>query len=45
MFNFEHTKLTQTEFEELAQLHTRFKQCYGTSKTDVGKTKGEVNPP
>ena len=37
MFNFDHTKITQTQFEELAPLLTRFKQCYATSNFDVGK--------
>ena len=45
MFNFEHTKLTERQFEELAQLLTRFKQCYATSKYDVGKIKVELNLP
>ena len=42
MFNFEHTKLTQTQIEGLAQLLTRFKQCYATSKFDVGNVKVEL---
>ena len=37
MFNFEHTKLTQTQFEKLAQLLSQFQKCYATSKFDVGK--------
>ena len=45
MFNFEHTKLTQTQFEKLAQLLTQFKKCYATSKFDVGKIKVELNLP
>ena len=45
MFNFEHTNLTQTQFEELAQLLTQFKKCYATSKFDVGKVKIELNLP
>ena len=44
MFNFEHTKLTQTQFKELAQLFIQFKKCYVTSKFDVGKVKVELNP-
>ena len=44
MFNFEHAKITQTQFEEIAQLITRFKQCYATFKFDVGK-KLELNFP
>ena len=45
MFNFEHTKLTQTQSEALAQLLTQFKQRYETSKFDVGKIKVELNLP
>ena len=45
MFNFEHTKLTQTQFEKLAQLLTHFQKCYATSKFDAGKIKVELNLP
>ena len=46
MFNFEHTKLTQTQFDKLAQLLiTQFQKCYATSKFDVGKVKIELNLP
>ena len=45
MFIFENTKLTQTQFEKLAQFLTRFKQCCATSKFDVGKIKVELNLP
>ena len=45
MFNFENTKLTQTNFEKLAQLLTQFKKCYATSKFDVGKIKVEPDLP
>ena len=45
MFNFEHTKLTQTQFEELAQLLIQFRKRYATSKFDVGKIKVELNLP
>ena len=43
MFNFEHKKLTQTQFEKLAQLLTQFQKCYATSKFDIGKIKVELN--
>ena len=45
MFIFEHRKLTQTQFEKLAQLLKKFKKCYATSKSDVGKIKVELNLP
>ena len=45
MFNFELTKLAQSQFEKLAQLLTQFQNCYSTSKFDVGKIKVELNLP
>ena len=45
IFNFEHTKKTQTQFEKLAQLLRQFKKCYATTKFDVGKIKVELNLP
>ena len=45
MFNIEHTKLTQPQFEELAELLIQFKQCYATSKIDIGKVKVQLNLP
>ena len=38
-------KLTQTQFDQLAQLPTQFKKCYATSKIDVGKIEVELNLP
>ena len=45
MFNFEHTKLTKTQFEQLAQLIRQFKKCYATSIFDVVNIKVELNFP
>ena len=45
MFNFEHTKLTQTQFERLAELLIQFQKCFATSKFDVGKIKVELYLP
>ena len=45
MFSFEHTLLTKTQFEKIAELLTKFKKCYATSKFDVGKIKVELNLP
>ena len=45
MFNFEHTQLSQEQFEHLAKLLIQYKQCYATSKFDVGKVKVELNLP
>ena len=44
-FNFDHTKLTQTQFEQLAHFFRKFRHCYATSKFDVGKTKVELKQP
>ena len=45
IFNFEHTKLTQPQFEQLAQLLTQFHKCYATSKFAVGKIIVGLNLP
>ena len=45
MLNFEHTKLIQPQFEELAEIFIQFKQCYATSKFDGGNSKVELNLP
>ena len=45
MFNFEHEKLSQTQFEKLAKLLSKYQQCYAPSKFDVGKIKVELNLP
>ena len=45
MFKFEHTKLTQTQFEKLAHLLKQFQKCYANSKFIVGKVKVELNLP
>ena len=39
MVNFEHSKLTQSQFEELAKLLIQFEQRYATSKIDVVKQR------
>ena len=39
------TKLTQQQFERLAQLLIQFRQCYATSKFDAGKIKVELHLP
>ena len=37
MFNFQHSQITQKEFEKLAELLLKFPTVYATSKFDVGK--------
>ena len=45
MFNSEHTKMIQEQFEQLAQLVVPYKICEATSKFDVGKIKYKLNLP
>ena len=35
MFNFQHSQITQKEFEKLADLLLRYSTVYATSKFDV----------
>ena len=37
MFNFQHSQITQKEFDKLAELLLKFSTVYATSKFDVGK--------
>ena len=37
MFNFQHSQITQTEFEKLVNLFLKCPTVYATSKFDVGK--------
>ena len=37
MFNFQHSQITQKEFEQLADLLLKYPKVYATSKSDVGK--------
>ena len=37
MFNFEHSQITQKDFDKLAKLLLKFPTVYATSKFDVGK--------
>ena len=39
MFNFQHSQITQNEFEKLVNLLLRYLTVYATSKFDVGKNK------
>ena len=44
MFNFEHTKLTQAQFEHLAQFLIQYKHCYATPKFDHGQNQSRTKP-
>ena len=45
MFDFQHSHLTQEEFEKVATIILQYKQVYATTKFDVGKTKVKLNLP
>ena len=43
MFNFQHSQLTQNEFEKLADLLLKYPKVYATSKFDVGKINSPLH--
>ena len=45
MFDFQHSHLTQEEFEKRVTIIVDYKQVYATTKFDVGKTKVKLNLP
>ena len=45
MFNFQHSQLTQNEFEKLADLILKYPKVYATSKFDVGKINSPLPLP
>ena len=45
MFDFQHSHLTQEEFEKIVTIILKYKQVYATTKFDVGKTKVKLNLP
>ena len=45
MFDFQHSYLTQEEFEKIVSIILEYKQVYATTKFDVGKTKVKLNLP
>ena len=45
MFDFQHSHLTQEEFEKVVKIILDYKQVYATTKFDVGKTKVKLNLP
>ena len=45
MFDFQHSYLTQDEFEKVVKIILNYKQVYATTKFDVGKTKVKLNLP
>ena len=45
MFNFQHSQITQKEFEQLAKLPLKYPVVYATSKFDVGKMNSPLYLP
>ena len=45
MFDFQHSHITQEEFEKILSITLEYKQVYATTKFDVGKTKVKLNLP
>ena len=45
MFDFQHSHLTQEEFEKIVTIKLEYKQVDATTKFDVGKTKVKLNLP
>ena len=45
MFDFQHSHLTQIEFEKVVTIILDYRQVYATTKFDVGKTKVKLNLP
>ena len=45
MFDFQHSHLTQEEFEKVVTIILQYKQVYAATKFDVGKTKVKLNLP
>ena len=45
VFDFQHSYLTQEEFEKVITIRLTYKQVYTTTKFDVGKTKVKLNLP
>ena len=43
MFDFQHSQITQKEFDKLAELLLKFPTVYATSKFDVGKISSPVH--
>ena len=45
MFNFQHSQITQQEFEQLAELLLKYSMVYATPKFDVGKVNSPLHLP
>ena len=45
MFNFQHSQITQNEFDKLAKVLLKYPTVYATSKFDVGKVNSPLHLP
>ena len=45
MFNFEHSQITQIEFDKLAKQLLKYSTVYATSKFEVGKISSSLHLP
>ena len=45
MFNFQHSQITQIEFDKLAERLLKYSTVYATSKFDVGKISSPLHLP
>ena len=45
MFDFQHSQLTQEQFDRIVEIILKYKNVYATTKFDVGKTKVKLNLP
>ena len=45
LFNFQHSQITQNEFEQLADLLLKYPKFYATSKFDIGKVNSPLQLP
>ena len=45
MFNFQHSQITQNEFDKLAKLLQKYPTAYASSKFDVGKISSLLHLP
>ena len=45
MFDFQHSHLTQEQFDKIVDIILKYRNVYATTKFDVGKTKVKLNLP
>ena len=45
MFDFQHSHLTQGQFDKEVEIILKYRNVYATTKFDVGKTKVKLNLP